>query len=123
MVDDEREQFAKLIASTWKVYNKTIDVDVLDQFWFDLLDCSLQQIAHALSMHRRSSAHPPRPADLLKIINPKTVKNNHGLQTCIEEGCDELQWGIHHARCKNHTAEFYANEYFKDVSLAKELGT
>ena len=117
MVEIDREQFAKLIKSAWKVYNRNVDdTAVLNFFWNALKDHTLQQVSNAISVHLKTSAHPPRPADINKIISPKGSYSSNDNSSRFQ--CDHSENG---QRCKdtavlspatNGSGPWYCSDHF-----------
>lgn len=89
MRSTDSQEFATLIARTWRFYGKTpTGEDVAD--WFDLLkECALDAVAAAFKRHLTDpdrGQYPPKPADIIRHLTGTATRDGR-------PGPDEA-WGL-----------------------------
>lgn len=71
LTETQKYSLVKKINATLSVYDKFAEPDAL-KFWVDALSAyPIEEIETALSVHGRTSKFPPKPADIIEIINRK----------------------------------------------------
>ncbi|WP_172565565.1 DUF6475 domain-containing protein [Vibrio navarrensis] len=71
MTNQERHEFAELLAATLSVYQKELTPALLEVYWDDLCVFDISAIKQALSMHRRNPDNgqfAPKPADIVRLL-------------------------------------------------------
>lgn len=76
MTDSEKKRFYEAITLTFTIYGKEVKANVLDIFWNDLKEFSLDSVLKALNDHRRSSKFFPTIADIIERI-PASKDGQH----------------------------------------------
>jgi hypothetical protein len=71
LTETQQYRLVKKINATLIVYDKFAESDAL-QVWVDALSAyPIEEIEAALTMHGKASKFPPKPADIIEIINRK----------------------------------------------------
>ncbi|MCL5796352.1 MAG: hypothetical protein M1579_02485, partial [Gammaproteobacteria bacterium] len=67
----DKKAFAEILNGTLIIYGQVADPAVL-RTWFNLLQTySLTEIEHAFQVYLTTNKFPPKPADIIEIINRK----------------------------------------------------
>jgi hypothetical protein len=77
MSPSEKQNFMLLLNDTAELYGKTLSPNLLNIYWEDLKDFSLNDISSALKSHRKdqkAGAYMPRTNDILKFLTYKDKK-------------------------------------------------
>ena len=70
MIDEDKKKFAEIIGATAAIHRIDATPELMRGFWMVLSDYSIEQVAAGFAQHLKVSTFFPKPAEIIKIINP-----------------------------------------------------
>lgn len=72
MIDNDRRDFAEIIAAIWSIHDRRISAAMIDVYWLAARHLDLADVRRALIIHEQNEydgQYIPKPADITRIVN------------------------------------------------------